>query len=136
MRLPADGLVMWLLPVSWLIHDFEEIATIEGWSQRWEHAGQDGSSPVQRRLVGLLASGRQPFTLAVVIVGCIIVGATVVGMSDPNGIGMMFYTTILGGYYLHAFVHLGQSLVLRGYTPGLVTAVLLVIPTSLYLGRV
>jgi hypothetical protein len=81
----------------------------------------------------LLASGRQPFTLAVVIVGCIIVGATVVGMSDPNGIGMMFYTTILGGYYLHAFVHLGQSLVLREYTPGLVTVVLLVIPTFLYL---
>ena len=29
-------------------------------------------------------------------------------MSDPNGISVLFYTTILGGYFLHAFVHLGQ----------------------------
>lgn len=54
-------------------------------------------------------------------------------MSDPNGIGMLFYITTLSGYFLHAFVHLGQSLVLPEYTLGLVTAVLLVIPTSLYL---
>lgn len=46
---------------------------------------------------------------------------------------MVVYVTVLGGYFLHAFVHLGQSLVLRGYTPGLVTAVLLVLPTSVYL---
>jgi hypothetical protein len=132
MGLPADGLVLWLLPVSWFVHDLEEIATIEGWSRRWEHTGWDDISPVQRRLVGLLTSGRRRFTIAVVIVGCVIVGATVVGVSDPNGTGMVFYTTILGGYFLHAFVHLGQSLVFRGYTPGLVTAVLLVISTSLY----
>lgn len=30
MGLPADGLVLWLLPVSWLVHDLEEIAPIEG----------------------------------------------------------------------------------------------------------
>lgn len=133
MGLPVDGLVLWLLPVSWLVHDLEEIASIEGWSQRWEPTRRDDISRVQRQIVGLLASGRRRFTLAVAIVGCVIIGATVVGVSDPNGIGMVFYLTILGGYFLHAFVHLGQSLVFRGYTPGLITAVLLVIPTSLYL---
>jgi hypothetical protein len=81
----------------------------------------------------LLASGRRPFILAVAIIGCVVIGATVAGVSDPNGIGMMFYVTILGGYFLHAFVHLGQSLVLQSYTPGLITAVSLVVPTSLYL---
>lgn len=30
MGLSADGLVMWLLLVSWFVQDFEEIATIEG----------------------------------------------------------------------------------------------------------
>lgn len=81
----------------------------------------------------MLASGRRPFILAVAIIGCVVIGATVAGVSDPNGIGMMFYVTILGGYFLHAFVHLGQSLVLQSYTPGLITAVSLVVPTSLYL---
>ena len=133
MGLPADGLVLWLLPVSWLVHDLEEIATIEWWSRRWKHSERDDISTVQRRLVRVLASGRRRFALAVALVGCVVVGATVLGVSDPNGVGMVVYITVLGGYFLHAFVHLGQSIVLRGYTPGLVTAVLLVIPTSVYL---
>jgi hypothetical protein len=133
MGLPADGLVLWLLPASWLVHDLEEIATVEGWSRRWKHSERDDLSTVQRRLVGLLASGRRRFTLAVALVGVVLVGATVLGVSDPSGVGMVVYVTVLGGYFLHAFVHLGQSLVFRGYTPGLVTAVSLVIPTSVYL---
>lgn len=45
----------------------------------------------------------------------------------------MVYATILGGYFLHGFVHLAQPFLLRGYVPGLVTAIVLVIPVSLYL---
>ncbi|WP_192918446.1 HXXEE domain-containing protein [Salinigranum salinum] len=126
-------LVLWLLPVSWLTHDLEEIATIEGWSRRWEPRGNDDLTPVQRRLVGVVASTRRRFTIAVTLVGCVVVGATVAGVSDPTGLGIRIYTTILGGYFLHAFVHVGQSVVFRGYTPGLVTAGLVVIPVSLSL---
>ena len=133
MSTTIDVLVLWLLPGSWLVHDLEEVATIEGWSQRWKHTGQNDLSTVQRRLAGVLASGRRRFTLAVALVGCVVVGATVLGVSDPNGVGMVVYVTVLGGYFLHAFVHLGQSLVLRGYTPGLVTAVSVALPTSVYL---
>jgi hypothetical protein len=32
MSTTIDVLVLWLLPGSWLVHDFEEIATIERWS--------------------------------------------------------------------------------------------------------
>jgi hypothetical protein len=85
---------------------------------------------VQRRLVGAVASTRKRFSIAVALVGCVVLGATIAGVLDPNGIGIQIYTTILGGYFLHAFVHVGQSVVCRGYTPGLVTAVLVVIPVS------
>lgn len=129
----SDVVVLWLLPVSWLVHDLEEIATIETWSRYWERVGLDDASGVRRRLVGTIASTRRRFTIAVAIVGSVVVGATVASVVDPDGIGLVVYATILGGYFLHAFVHLAQSIVLRGYTPGLVTALVLVVPSSLYL---
>lgn len=57
------------------------------------------------------------------------------GVLDPNGIGILVYTTVLGGYSLHGFVHVGGSLVFRGHTPGLLTAVSLVIPVPVTLYR-
>ena len=61
------------------------------------------------------------------------VGATVAGAVDPTGIGLVVYATILGGYLLHGFVHLAQSFLHRGYAPGPATAIVLVIPVSLYI---
>ncbi|MCM3699347.1 HXXEE domain-containing protein [Paenibacillus macerans] len=36
-------------------------------------------------------------------------------------------------FFLHVFTHLGQSLYLKRYTPGVVTAVLVVLPYTTYL---
>ncbi|KAB1193514.1 HXXEE domain-containing protein [Haloferax sp. MBLA0076] len=127
---------MWLLPVSWLVHDVEEILTIERWSRRstrWVETNE--ISGLQRRLVDMLATTRRQFSIAVGIVGIVFVVATIAGVSDLTGVGILVYTAMLGGYFAHAFVHLGQSLVVRGYTPGVVTAVVVVIPASLALYR-
>jgi hypothetical protein len=127
-----DPLVLWLLPLSWLVHDIEELVAIEGWSDRWRDAP---GCRLQRRLVERMASTRRRFTVAVALVGCVVVGATVAGVLDPDGIGILVYATVLGGYFLHGFVHVGGSLVFRGYTPGLLTAVSLVIPVPISLYR-
>ncbi|WP_318569022.1 HXXEE domain-containing protein [Salinigranum marinum] len=133
MTISETVLVLWLLPVSWLVHDLEEIATIDRWSRRWGLRKSDDLTPLQRRLVGVLTSTRRRFTVAVGFVGCVVVGATAAGTFDPNGPGILIYTTILGGYFLHSFVHVGQSIVFRGYTPGLATAISVVIPVSILL---
>lgn len=133
MSTTIDVLVLWLLPGSWLVHDLEEIGTIEQWSSRWRHAGRNDAPAIRRRLVETIASTRRRFTIAVALVGGVVVGATVAGAVDPTGIGLVVYATILGGYLLHGFVHLAQSFLLRGYAPGPATAIVLVIPVSLYL---
>jgi hypothetical protein len=130
MTISVNVLVLWLLPVSWLIHDLEEIATVDRRSRRWDLRESNDLTSVNRWIVGAVASTRRQFTIAVALVGCVMTGATIAGVVDPNGIGIRIYTTILGGYLFHAFVHVGQSIVFRGYTPGLVTAVLVVIPVS------
>jgi len=45
------------------------------------------------------------------------------------------YVMLLGGFFLHAFGHLGQALFFRGYVPGLIGALLAVVPGSLYVYR-
>ena len=42
------------------------------------------------------------------------------------------YLAVLAVFLLHVFTHLAQSIVLRMYTPGVVTAVLIALPYSLY----
>lgn len=43
-----------------------------------------------------------------------------------------FYQTSLNGFGLHGVVHLAQAAATRGYTPGVVTSPLVVIPFTLW----
>ena len=45
---------------------------------------------------------------------------------------MDLFTTGLAIFFVYVFGHVGQSLFFRAYTPGVITAVLVVLPYSLY----
>lgn len=128
-------LVLWLLPVSWVLHDLEEIHTMVRWrtANRSRLAALASKSWPARRVVESMPTTTAGFTVAVALVGVLLVGATIAGHLDPRGGGIVLYAVFLGGYCLHGVVHVGQSIVFRGYTPGVASAVLLVIPTSAFL---
>ena len=44
----------------------------------------------------------------------------------------VFYQAVLAGFGIHSVFHVGQTVLARGYTPGLVTAPLVVAPFSLW----
>lgn len=121
---------VWLLPVSWLIHDVEEFLLIER-QPHGRQAGRNEPTTPLRTAIRAMATNRRQFAVAVVFVGCIVVAATIAGTFDPRGYGMVVYSTALAGYFLHAFIHIARSMVFRAYTPGVVTAVVVVIPVSL-----
>jgi hypothetical protein len=125
------------VPLSWLVHDAEEVLTIDRWqgARAAELAALADRSRLARRIVEVNTTPRRPFAVAVALVGVPVVGATVAGTVDPAGAGGAVFAVVLGGYALHAFVHVGQSVHLRGYTPGVVTAVAVVLPSSAYLYR-
>jgi hypothetical protein len=133
--LPVSA-ALWALPISWVVHDAEEVLTVEAWSHGWTATvAATDESGLRARLVGTLAGTRRRFAVAASLVGVVAVGATVAGVRDPDGVGMVVFATVLGGYFLHAFVHVGQSVLLCGYAPGVVTAVAVVVPTSVALYR-
>ncbi len=130
-------LVTWMLPICWLLHSLEEISMIDRWEmgRETEHRVIARKSWFARWILDAYSISRGPFIISTAIIGLIVLGATIAGTVDLDGFGLWIYAVILGGFFLHGFVHLGETIVLRGYTPGILTGLFVVFPGCWYLYR-
>ena len=128
------GLVLWLFPVSWVVHDAEELATMVSWREANDVEVQRfaNRSRIAARLIGSMPTETTGLAVSVTLVGLVIIAVTAAATIDPRGIGLHVFSVALGGYTLHAGVHFAQSVVFRGYTPGVVTAFVAVLPGGGY----
>ena len=85
------------------------------------------------RLFARMNMSRQHVTVAVALVGLVILAAAADGAR--TGGASRFYQIALIGFGLHGFFHIGQSAVTLGYTPGVITSPLIVIPFSAWAWR-
>ncbi|WP_255198469.1 HXXEE domain-containing protein [Halorarius litoreus] len=131
------ALALWLLPLSWAVHDLEEVVMHARWaSVRDGPETANDRSRLARRIVALHSTPASQFRIAVLVVGVVLVVVTAAATRAPDGVWGVVFAVLLGGYFLHGFLHVAQSLVLRRYTPGVATAVLVVVPASGVLYRV
>jgi hypothetical protein len=127
---------VWLLPLVFVIHDGEEILTMPRWIadhrpllERIAH-----KSPPARRVVANLPTTTAQVAVAVAVELAVFLLATVLVARDPRpGFALYFYAAVLGVYTAHSLTHLGQTLLLGAYTPGVVTAVLVVPAVGAYI---
>src|SRR3954469_14205854 len=132
-----DRRLLWLLPLALVIHDCEELATIPAWLAA-HGASVSGLLP---RTLGLseasliLTMDRPQLMLAMGAILLLLTGVTAAASFSRSMAALYIYGLVLGGFFLHGFGHLAQGILLRGYTPGLVTAALVVIPFSLFVYR-
>jgi hypothetical protein len=123
--------LIWLFPIAFMFHDFEEIIFWEAWLDKY-------GDEVKRRIPAFLAKQVSP-----------IVEKSTAQASLP--IGLIFSLTVLssflavqyekygfflvasGAFFLHGFMHLGQAIALRKYVPAVITSALIVIPYGLIL---
>lgn len=139
-RLPLSTLVT-LFPLTFLVHDGEEILTIESWlatngarlkaltvGTPFEAEAASAASMNTAAFAGAV------FTLLLLILLCTCLMRRSLRQDRPNWLAAPFLTmtTI---YALNILTHLGQSALWGGYTPGVVTAVLVMIPYCAYLYR-
>ena len=115
-------ILLWLVPVFFMLHNLEEAPFMERWSKRL---------PVK---IHPTVSTPQ-FVVAVIfltIAGLILTYASLAWLPTPAG-----YLLILGMQavlLVNAFVpHLVTTIRFRLYSPGVVTAVLIILPFSIYL---
>lgn len=107
--------VTWGLLVSWLVHDLEEVATVAAFVDAYEQrAGR--RFPVSP----------EQMAAAVTTIGLLVVVASVRGATS-GGRSTLFRRVLLA-HAAHSAWHVGASLALRAYTPGVVTAAAVVGP--------
>jgi hypothetical protein len=115
-------LVIWAFPLAFLIHDLEEIFTMERFTRTYRER-------FPRWMRGLAAITTRQFVISVAVFLVIILVASFLA-ATLRSTGL--FTILLAIFFLHFFTHLVQPILFRAYTPGLITAVVIVLPYSLY----
>lgn len=130
-RLPHAA--TWGLLGAWALHDLEELVMIPGWSRRARPRLEHALPWVPSRVWDALDVSPAHNATAIGLMGSIVAAAAAEGARTKGRSG--FYQTTLIGFGLHSLTHVAQSVATRGYTPGVVTAPLVVAPFSLWAWR-
>ena len=127
--------VLWLLPISFMIHDFEEIVFWESWMAK------NGAELTRRAppfLTGLANDFVHKSTAQVSVTVFLIFCLTTVSVLLVTVAEYWpLFLILMSMFFLHGFGHIGQAILLRRYVPGVITSVLVVIPYGVWAtGRV
>lgn len=117
---------IWLFPILFLIHDIEEILTIEGFIK--EHSN---IIPIQ---ITTFQFAFAFFVLWIVaLLGCYYSanGKRYLGMS-PN---TFFYFLVPGIFLANGFGHLIQFVLFHSYVPGIITTLIIIFPYCYFVLR-
>lgn len=111
-----------LTPVVFLIHDAEEVATVARWTR--EHG-----EVIPAFARGLLPIDTGQFAAAVALLFVILSIVSFLAARKPeSGIAVRVWLVLLAALTANGITHPAQALFVGGYVPGVVTAVLVVIP--------
>jgi len=124
---------IWLFPLVFLIHDGEELLVIERWTLDNEQLLKSSLSFIGYESP-LWTTPR--FVVAVAILLALICWACWGATRPGAGAGGRRWVVIaLAVLFLNVFTHTAQSIWIGGYTPGVITAIAVALPYTLYMGR-
>jgi hypothetical protein len=114
--------IMWLFPIVFMIHDFEEIVMFKPWIAK-------NASDLKRRFPRLAARmlphmeglSTSAFALAVAVMFLIVSTTTLIAIEFDL---YALWAGALIGYFIHLIIHIGQFLVFRRYVPVVITSII------------
>ncbi|MCM3571479.1 HXXEE domain-containing protein [Neobacillus mesonae] len=125
--------LIWLLPIIFIFHDLEEIITIE--SSMTAHKGNYPKTNFVKLTLRMREKlGSTAAQLAVSATWILLITSFIALMTarfSSNGGNFLLFTAILNLFVLQAFIHIVQTIMFRGYTPGILTSLFLLIPYCL-----
>lgn len=114
--------IMWLFPIMFMLHDFEEILLMKAWGTRYTFLLNDKLPTRFRKLsnrtLNLSTAG---FAFAVMIL-FLTVSVLTFCCVEWNLYGLWLAALLV--YFIHLIMHLGQSLFLKIYVPAVISSVL------------
>ena len=121
----------WLFLAVFMIHDLEEIIWIEPWFKKnYKKVAHAIPGTAQSLLKSMASITSSQFAVAVGIEFILFIPITFWAAEYHQFFIFIGVNSIL---FLHVFTHIGQSLYVKMVTPGVITAILIVLPYSVYL---
>lgn len=123
--------LIWLFLPLFLIHDLEEIITVESWYGTHE-SRLKARLPriIQTKIDAALSLKSSQFAVAVLLELTLLLPFTYLAAEKDTYLWFLSANVI---FFLHVFTHVAQSVRLKTYTPGVVTAIAIVLPYTSYL---
>jgi hypothetical protein len=125
--------LIWLFPIVFIFHDLEEIITIESSmaANKNKYPKTNFVEMTLRMRKKLGSTAAQLAVSAAWILLFISFTAVTTAHFSADGGGILLFTAILNLFVLQASMHIVQSIMFRGYTPGIITSLFLLIPYCL-----
>ena len=125
---------IWLFVVVFMLHDFEEIISVEHWAHNTKSKLEQNNSWVNQKIWSFWNVNSYSFAKRDVIIFLIMSLITVITIFNLDQLwSQLLYTSFLIFVLFHNALHILQTIMLRTYTPGLYTALLLVTPYTIFL---
>ncbi len=127
--------LIWLFPIAFMFHDFEEIILFEPWLKKnaddiKDHIKNRVPAFMTKQIGSVMNKSTTEFALPI----CLIFGITFVSTFLAVQYGAYgFFLLASGSFFLHGFMHIGQAVVLRRFVPSVISSALIVIPYGLVL---
>ena len=115
-------------PVVFLVHDAEEILTVEPWLRT--HRGE---LPAVVQPFAAVTTAQFALAVGMLFVGFLAVAAHGARQAR-RGRASVPFLLVAGALVANGLTHLAQAAYFRGYSPGVVTALVLVLPYGYLLG--
>ncbi|WP_422657518.1 HXXEE domain-containing protein [Paenibacillus sp. EC2-1] len=123
--------LVWLFIVVFVLHDLEEIIWVEAWIKKNKsHVIHAVPKRFKKPLNKMFNITSGQFAFAVLLEFIVFIPFTYIAAEHEK---FFVFLSINSLFLLHVFTHLGQSLYLKMYTPGVISAVICVLPYTLYM---
>jgi hypothetical protein len=117
--------------VVFILHDLEEIIWVEAWIKKNRNQVINNvPTRIRNQLDKIFNITSGQFAVAVLLEFIIFIPFTFMAAEQEKFFIFLSFNAL---FLLHVFTHLGQTLYLKMYTPGVVSAVIFVLPYTLYL---
>jgi hypothetical protein len=116
--------------IAFVVHDAEEWFTMPGWVGRNADRLRRMYPRLPERVLRRLDLPATQIRVAIALLGLVFLLAAADGARTAGQ--SLLFQVVLVGFGVHALGHVGQAVLVRAYTPGVVTAVLVVAPFSVW----
>ncbi len=124
--------LIWLFPIVFVFHDFEEIIMLERWMEKY---GVNIAKVLPARLANKVlkqfSMTTAQMSVAVLIVFLFVSSSAFMAsqyVKEGPFASIHYFTVVVLVFLIHVFTHIGQSILFKSITPGVITSIFLVLP--------